>query len=345
MNNQKISVCVPTYNRPETLYHLISSYKKQTYKHKELIISDDTPDNSIQEVVEKLNDGTIRYFHNVPSIGFPRNFLESLLRGSGSYRLTIGDDDIFASEVALERYVETFNENPNVGFAYSNQYQFNNKLEVEYKITKFARDTLFSAGEHAIKNLLIHSIFISGQAFRGDTDFRSLYPQVDILHPQVQLVGNILAQKDGVGLCEYAIGVRSHQDQIIFRALKNESIKRQGKHMNIELLEIFRALKKRWGWEFTENFLVRQLIENYPSAMIKERIVLGKEAVRQYYSDFCNQSAIVGQSIKLRMLMFVCQYAPTMFVTLIRFTVIAVVKTWYFRSYKRVAKNLRELIL
>ncbi len=344
MNNKLVSVCVTSYNRPSTIRQLIISYKNQSYKNKELIISDDTPSmDVIKNVVDELNDGSIRYFHNEKSLGFPRNFLNSLVLAKGDVRITIGDDDVFASKNALKRYVEIFERNPHVGFVYSNQYQFSGDFTVECKITKFVKDQLFPAGEVAVKNLLIHSVFIGGQAFRGDVNFPDLYPEKDLLHPQVQLVGNILATWDGFGISEYAIGVRSHKEQIIFRALKDETIKREGKHMNVELIEIFEALRIKWSWSFNQNFLVKQLIDNYPVVMIKEIVMLGEKGMSSCYSNFCEQSQMARESFKLRCIYWLSKILPTIFFSWVREIALVLMKLKNKKEFSLVKKQLDEI--
>lgn len=344
MNQKKISVCVPSYNRPETIRQLINSFKNQTYPNKELVICDDSPTDNVSNIVDELNDGSIYYYHNKPGLGFPKNFLECLMKANGDYRLTIGDDDILASITALEEYVNVFETNPKVGFVYCNQIQFNNDFQVECEINKFKEDTLFNAGKSAVENLLIHSIFIGGQAFRGDTDFRALYPEREILHPQVQLVGNILATRDGYGLSEYAIGVRSHQDQIIFRALKDKSIQRDGKHMNIELIDIFDGLKAKWQWDFSSDFLVKQLIKNYPVVMIKERIILGFFGMRKCYKDFCNKSYLADRSVKLRVIYIFCLVSPVALLALVRWMIMKSIQLQYTIKFSKLKANLQRIV-
>jgi glycosyltransferase involved in cell wall biosynthesis len=341
---KKISLCVPSYNRPETLRDLIYSYLHQTYANKELVISDDSPTNVVEAVIRELDDGTFRYFHNRESLGFPRNYLASLTRASGDYRLTLGDDDILASEKALERYVAAFESNPHVGFVYSNQVQFGTGYDVECVITKFSRDEVVNSGEDAVKRFLIHSVFIGGQGYRGDIPFREWYPQNDLLHPQVYLAGSVLAHYAGCGLSEYAVGVRSHQDQIIFRALKDKGVRREGTHVNIELLDIFEALRGRYGWKFNNDFLASQLIENYKVLILKEKVILGDGILAQYYQEFCDRCLLARRSLKLGMVYFICRLLPASIVSLIRSVIMRCVKLRNRKAFGVYRQKLRLLV-
>src|SRR5437667_12899969 len=112
----KISVCVPTYNRTDTLRQLIHSYQKQEYKNKELVISDDTPNDSIKKLIKEIDDKSIIFFQNKPSLRFAKNLHASFTRATGDYLITFGDDDVLLNPHVLTRYVEVFENNPKVAF-------------------------------------------------------------------------------------------------------------------------------------------------------------------------------------------------------------------------------------
>jgi len=344
MNQKKISVCVPAYNRPETIRQLINSFKNQTYPNKELVICDDSPTDNVKKVVDELNDGNIIYQKNSPSLGFPKNLLHSLMSADGDYRLTIGDDDILFSPLTLERYVRAFEANPSVSFIYPNMIQFNDDCNVECSFNVFPKDQVFSAGENAIKSLLNFSVFIGGQCFRGNIPFETLYPEREILHPQVQLVGEVLARSDGMGLSIYAVGARTHNDQIIFRAMKDKSIQKDGKHMTIELLDIFDELKKKCNWLFTNEFLVHQIINSYLPVMIKEKIILGNPYLTQYYKSFCDRSPIALKSWKLKLVYYACLILPKKMLILLRIVIMKAIQFVHQREYKMFGRELEAII-
>lgn len=342
---KKISLCVPTYNRPDSVKLLIKTYKNQTYQNKELVISDDSTTDDVMIVVKESHDSSIKYFRNSPSLGFPKNLLASLMRASGDYKITIGDDDLIISNNLFKRYVDAFQANPRVGFMFCNQIQFNNQFLTECSFNVFPQDIVFPSGKEAITKLLIYSVFIGGQGFRGDIDFKELYPTKDILHPQVQLVGSVLSNMDGMGLSEYGIGAHSHDDQIIFRALKNKSIQREGKHMTIELLEIFDNLKNKYSWEFDNKFLVDQLIRTYPPVMIKEKIILGNEAMLSYYTAFRHKSLYASKSIKLFILNLMIRSLPSSVLITLRSLLISAVQVLNYRRFQKFNNILKQIFL
>jgi len=344
MKSRKISLCVPSYNRPDTLQQLIRSFMLQDYQNKELIISDDSSTDDVETLVKKLHYSRIHYYRNTPSLGFPKNLLASILHAEGDYLVTIGDDDVLFSPKSLSKYVEVFDNNPEVHFIYSNQVQFNSGGMVESIITKFKNDILFGKGTESLDNMFLHSIFIGGQGFRRNTKFKDLYPKKNILHPQVQLVGSILAEHASYGVADYCIGVRSHEDQIIFRALKNKHIQMDGDHMNIELPIIYRDICKKYSIKSHEPLLIEQLINNYPPVIIKEKMYLGNTILKKYYYKFCNLSPIAADSLKLKLLYAVSSITPTSVLAVFRQVMMGMVRLYNFSKFKKEEKFLQNIL-
>lgn len=84
----KVSVIVPTYNRPETLVRAVDSIKNQTYKDLEIIIVDDCSSLSVPII-----QGTtyVRLSQNSGFHARPRNVGIKLARGK--YICYLDDDD------------------------------------------------------------------------------------------------------------------------------------------------------------------------------------------------------------------------------------------------------------
>ena len=61
----KVSICIPTFGQPDHLNNLLDSIFHQSYDEYEIIITDDTRDNSVYDIVTKYNEnGKIKYFKN-----------------------------------------------------------------------------------------------------------------------------------------------------------------------------------------------------------------------------------------------------------------------------------------
>ena len=49
-----ISICIPTYNRPEHLKNCLNSLAKQTYKNFEVCVSDNHSNSNIRKIVKSF---------------------------------------------------------------------------------------------------------------------------------------------------------------------------------------------------------------------------------------------------------------------------------------------------
>lgn len=108
--NPKISVVIPTANRPELLERAIHSVLHQTYQPNEIIIIDDGAQRSAKETVEKVNDPRIVYMKNVPPMRGGSASRNIGIRASrGTHIAFLDDDDTWLPEklekqvLALER--------------------------------------------------------------------------------------------------------------------------------------------------------------------------------------------------------------------------------------------------
>lgn len=314
----KVSLCIPTYNRPETLRQLINSYLKQEYSNKELVVSDDTRNDSIRNLIEEFNEDSIKYFHNDPGIGFYGNLLKAMERASGKYIIILGDDDVLLNTHVFSDYAKIFDTKPAVGFIYSSQVQFSDRMKVEYVINFAHSDKQYKKGREAIENIWIRSIFIGGIGIRNEKNLRSLYPTKKILHPQVEFIGNILNHSDGYIIAKNHIGFRSHDDQIIFRALKNKKIRQEGNHMTVELFDIFNNLNEMYKLHMNFDFVARQLIDQQLVMIFKEKSILGNKEMENNYKRFCTISKRAKDSKKLKVAFVLAKILPAFAIKLIR---------------------------
>ncbi len=237
-----ISVVIPAYRRPEYLRDLLNSFLKQKLDNIECIVVDDSADDTrVQLLAETYTKAhtNISYIKNNENLGFCKNLLKSITSATGKYILIMGDDDVLASADTLEQYVKVFEQNPEVGFVYSNQIQFNTDRKVDYIYRHFINDRLFNTTEESLREIWLLSCFISGIGLRNTIDFARLYPNENVLFPQVELIGKILGNNKAYGISKYLIGARAHDQQLGFAAVKNKNIKGTEKHSVYELNDIF----------------------------------------------------------------------------------------------------------
>ena len=106
MKRPKISICIPVYKRPEHVERLLQSIRIQTFRDFEVILSDDSPDESISSLLTQYADLPIVYFRNFPSLGTPANWNFSISKATGEWIKLMHDDDWLAEKDSLKFFAE-----------------------------------------------------------------------------------------------------------------------------------------------------------------------------------------------------------------------------------------------
>lgn len=130
--NPFISICIPAYKRVQYLRRLLDSIVVQTFRDFEIILSDDSDDDSVKNLGESYTDRlTIRYFKNKPSLGTPANWNFAISRAEGEWIKLIHDDDWFSSADSLAIYAEYAKKEKKkfIFSAYSNYYESENRYQ------------------------------------------------------------------------------------------------------------------------------------------------------------------------------------------------------------------------
>ena len=102
-----ISICIPVYKSVIYLERLLNSIFKQTFVDFEIVITDDSPDDTIKVWLnEHFTDKRIFYVRNPVALGTPENWNEAIRRAKGEWIKIMHDDDWFSSPDALKIFYE-----------------------------------------------------------------------------------------------------------------------------------------------------------------------------------------------------------------------------------------------
>ena len=107
MNHQYlISICIPAYKRITDLKILLDSIGRQTFKNFEVIITDDSPDDTVKNFCDAyLNEFELVYYKNSLPLGTPENWNECIRKATGTWVKLMHDDDYFATDNSLAFFV------------------------------------------------------------------------------------------------------------------------------------------------------------------------------------------------------------------------------------------------
>lgn len=121
MSISKVSICIPAYKRPELMRVCLESICEQTFGNYEVVITDDSPDNKVEEIVNEFRHKikSLKYYKNKEVIGSPKNWNECIKMATGDYIKMIHCDDSLSNELSLHKYVKLLDENPDADFAFS----------------------------------------------------------------------------------------------------------------------------------------------------------------------------------------------------------------------------------
>lgn len=120
----KVSICLPTCNRPELIARCIDSCLAQTYSNLEILIGDDSKDFHTQQLIATryAQEPRVHYAMNQPPLGQARNVASLFARASGDKILLIHDDDLLTTD-GVEKLVSLWQIHPQLDAAFGDQYE------------------------------------------------------------------------------------------------------------------------------------------------------------------------------------------------------------------------------
>ncbi|MCX6188612.1 MAG: glycosyltransferase [Bacteroidetes bacterium] len=116
----KVSICIPTYLQVEFLRLTLNSVIEQDFEDYEVIISDDSPDDSVKNLVQTYNfKNRLRYFKNDSPLGSPENWNKAVDLAIGEYVKILHHDDFFTYRNSLSKFVEMLDMAKDTDFGFS----------------------------------------------------------------------------------------------------------------------------------------------------------------------------------------------------------------------------------
>lgn len=119
--NTMISICVPTYNRPNLLSQLLDSILVQSYTDYEIIITDNSDNDETAKLIQnKFDNNKIKYYKNEKNLGLNLNVIKNFSLANGEYLTFTPDDDLWIDRDKLKKQVDFLENNKQINLIYSN---------------------------------------------------------------------------------------------------------------------------------------------------------------------------------------------------------------------------------
>lgn len=120
----KVSICLPTCDRPHLIVRCIDSCLGQTHADLEILIGDDSRDDRTERLIATRyrHEPRVVYQRNTPPLGQARNVESLFARASGDKILLIHDDDYLITN-GVERLLAQWERHPGLEVAFGNQYE------------------------------------------------------------------------------------------------------------------------------------------------------------------------------------------------------------------------------
>ncbi|MBD3311260.1 MAG: glycosyltransferase [Candidatus Magasanikbacteria bacterium] len=191
----KVSVIIPTYNRPEFIDKAIKSVLNQTYQDFEVIVVDDGTRVRAEDVVKKIKDNRVVYIKHPENRGGGAARNTGIKKSRGEYVAFLDDDDEWLPE-KLEIQMKEFEKaGDDVGFCFSsviNKTKEGDKTKEVYDgIKNFHEDVLRN-----FKGFLTVTLIIKRKVFDEVGGFDERFPS----HQEPDLIIRVTKKYRGLGV-------------------------------------------------------------------------------------------------------------------------------------------------
>jgi glycosyltransferase involved in cell wall biosynthesis len=203
-NQPLVSIVIATYKTPiEYIKKTIESALFQTWKNLEILVSDDSPEAIIRDIVEDYQDDRIHYSHNSPSLGPAENHWQCFQKAKGDYIAVLNHDD-FWEESFIEKLIQPLIQDQTLAISFCDHWIVNTEgdrlLEDTDKNTIVWGRKDLAEGKHEVwaEMLSAQAIpMVMGAIFRKD-----LFPKIpsEKIGPAYDLWMTYLLNQEGYGV-------------------------------------------------------------------------------------------------------------------------------------------------
>lgn len=204
-----LSVCIPSYNRPEELGRLLLSMESEDLIDVEVLVVEDHAARSAEvEAVVRAFVGShaqfpIRYVRNERNLGYDGNIRNCIELASGKFCMFMADDDLLVPG-ALSKVVAVLRARPEVGVVLRSWRSIDRDTGQHFMDhVYFETDRWFPAGPRSAVTMFRRASFVSGLVISRDSARMHATDRFDgTLLYQLYLVGNVVLDRPAYALRE-----------------------------------------------------------------------------------------------------------------------------------------------
>lgn len=195
-NSFFLTLCIPSYNRPEGLKRCLESI--DVVKNKDviqvLICEDKAPKRKeVREVVLEYKANSpysVKYVENEVNLGHGKNWRQCAHQAEGEYLMYMGDDDMFAPG-GLDPFIDWLLNHRYLGYVCRAYQMLNPDGRIDY-FKYYNKDKFFEPGVDAYVSLFMKSNLMSGYTIKREYTYEFEDSSVDYtLFYQMYLMGEI----------------------------------------------------------------------------------------------------------------------------------------------------------
>jgi len=154
-----VSICIPAYKNADFLIRALDSILLQTFSDYEIIITDDTPDDSLKAIVEEKyeDNDKLLFIKNPKTLGSTANWNFAVSLARTNLIKILHHDDWFTDQHSLQKFVDPFLVDPKIDFVFcqSRHYVENRCLEIKRPGSSEVNNFLNDPSVLFYKNIII----------------------------------------------------------------------------------------------------------------------------------------------------------------------------------------------
>lgn len=294
----RISICIPTYNRPDLLMEALRSCLAQTLQPFEIIIGDDSKNTLSQEaVLELLERGVgadqIKYHKNPVSLGQADNVNNLIGEVIGDKMVLLHDDDLLLPG-ALATMAAVFENNPKVDAVFGKQYIIDNQGKLDLEKSKQANSYFFRTSEYSEYPLSAIEASVV-QQFPNDCYMVGSKTAKQIGYRKKELIGNAGDFDFGLRLALHGARFQYIDEYLAKYRITDSSVARDGTDSGFQAFEII----SKSGVP-KDNLYVDLILRRKAPIAVREAIAYGRkrDAVKIYFSKWHRKKIFTLGGIK-----------------------------------------------